>query len=96
MKKQIGCVLAAVAIGIVALEPSKACAGWGWWGGPGVGFSITVGPRYRYYRPYNYYRPYYGYPRYAYRPYYRPYAYRPYYGRPYVRRYAYRKWRRRW
>jgi len=57
-----------VAIAIVALTPSKASAGWGWWGGPGV--NIYVGPRYPYYGYYGYgYRPY---------PYYGYYGYRPY------------------
>lgn len=55
------------ALGLVAITPGSAEAGWrsGWWGGPGVG--IYVGPRYGYgYRNYLYrYRPYY-YGRYAY------------------------------
>jgi hypothetical protein len=29
-------ILFVVAIAEVALTPSKASAGWGWWGGPGV------------------------------------------------------------
>jgi hypothetical protein len=97
-------LIAALAVGIVAFTPSKATAGWGWWGGPGI--SITIGPRY--YRPYSYgyygyrYAPY-GYYGYRYRPYgYYGYRYRPYYGyrrygyygnRGYLARRAYRRWR---
>ena len=87
MNKRLACVLGAVAIAVVALTPSNASAGWGQWGGPGI--SITIGPRYGYYRPYGYY----GYRPYGY------YGYRPYrygYRRPYLGRYAYRGWRRYW
>ena len=66
MKYLVTCA-AAAALGLVAITPGSAEAGWrsGWWGGPGVG--IYVGPRYGYgYRNYSYrYRPYY-YDRYAY------------------------------
>ena len=83
-----------VAIGLTAFvsSPSKAFAGWGWWGGPGI--SIAIGPRYPYYgygyRPYGYGyygRPYYGYRGYGYRHY--GYGYRPYW-----RGHARRHWRR--
>jgi hypothetical protein len=96
MKKGVVSVVCCVVIALLAFTPSKASAGWGWWGGPGI--SITIGPRYGYYgyRPYGYY----GYPYgYAYRPYayYRPYGYYGgYYGyRPYWRghwRRHYRRW----
>ena len=95
MKKLLACFLCAAALGIVALAPSKASAGWGWWGGPGV--NIYIGPRYRY--------PNYGYYGYGYRPYgyygYRPYGYSGYrrygyYGHRGYRgnwgRHAYRRW----
>ena len=65
MKYLVTCAAAAAALGVVAMTPGSAEAGWrhGWWGGPGVG--IYVGPRYQY-RHYSYrYRPYY-YDRYAY------------------------------
>ncbi len=105
MRKQLALLMVAVlAVGLVALSPSKATAGWGW---RGAGVSIVIGPRY--YRPYAYpYAPY-GYYGYRYRPYgyygyrYRPhygYRSRPYYGygryygnRGYVARRAYRRWR---
>jgi hypothetical protein len=97
MKKLLASLLCVVAIAFVALTPSKASAGWGWWGGPGI--SIYVGPRYGYpyygyygYRPYGYYG-YYGYRPYGY------YGYRPYryYGYRHYRyghwaRHAYRRW----
>jgi len=69
MKKRLACFAGCVAVALLAFAPSKASAGWGWWGGPGV--SITIGPRYGYYgyRPYAYYGGYYGY-----RPYWRGHA----------------------
>jgi hypothetical protein len=48
MRKNLVCALGALAIAVVALVPTKVAAGWGWWGGPGVGFSINIGPRYGY------------------------------------------------
>jgi hypothetical protein len=36
MKMRLVFILFVVAIAEVALTPSKASAGWGWWGGPGV------------------------------------------------------------
>jgi hypothetical protein len=95
MNRSLAALVGGVALAIVALAPSKATAGWGWWGGPG--FSITIGPRYGYYgygyRPYGYYGYPYGY--YGYRPYYGGYygGYRPYWGGHY-RRHARRHWRR--
>ena len=60
MRRNLVCVLGALAIAVVALAPTKAAAGWGWWGGPRFGFGITIGPRYGYwggypYAPYGYY-----------------------------------------
>jgi hypothetical protein len=91
MKRRLACLLGAAAIAVVALTPSKASAGWGWWGGPGI--NIYIGPRYPYYygyRPYGYYgyRPY-GY--YGYRPY-GYYGYRRYGYRGHWPRHAYRRW----
>jgi hypothetical protein len=98
MNRSLVALVGLLALAGLALTPSKASAGWGWWGGPG--FSITVGPRYGYYgygyRPYGYY----GYPYSYYRPYgyygYRPYAYYGGYGyRPYWQgrwRRHYRRW----
>jgi hypothetical protein len=65
LKKQLVWLMAAVALAVISIAPSKAIAGWGWWGGPGI--SVTIGPRY--YRPYRY-----GYYGYRYRPYVYPYA----------------------
>ncbi|HMK39969.1 MAG TPA: twin-arginine translocation signal domain-containing protein [Methyloceanibacter sp.] len=73
MKYLLTCAAAAAALGVVAMTPASAEAGWrGWWGGPGV--SVYVGPRYHYrhygyrYRPYYYDRYSYGYgPRWKYR-----------------------------
>jgi hypothetical protein len=52
MKYLRTCAAAAAALGVVAMTPASAEAGWrhGWWGGPGVGY---VGPRYHY-RHYSY------------------------------------------
>jgi hypothetical protein len=82
MRRVLVCCAGALALFGLALVPSKASAGWGWWG---PSLSITVGPRYGYYRPYGYYGYPYGYGPYAY------YGYRPY--GYYGYRYAYR-WRR--
>ena len=98
MKRSVGALVGILALATIVLAPSKASAGWGWWGGPGV--NITIGPRYGYYgyRPYGYYGYPYGY--YGYRPYayygYRPYGYYGgYYGyRPYWRGHWRRHWRR--
>jgi hypothetical protein len=46
MRRNLVCVLGALAIAVVALAPTKAAAGWGWWDGPRFGFGITIGPRY--------------------------------------------------
>lgn len=107
MRKQLAWLVAALAIGIVALAPSDATAGRGWRGGPGIGVAIgpSYCPPYVYGGYYGYrYRPYaYPYANYGYR--YRPYGYsgyryRPAYGygryygnRGYVARRAYRRWR---
>ena len=45
MRRNLVCVLGALAIAVVAFAPTKAAAGWGWWGGPRFGFGITIGPR---------------------------------------------------
>src|SRR4029453_17742628 len=48
MKRSLAAFVGVAALSIIALAPSKASAGWGWWGGPGV--SINIGPRYGYLR----------------------------------------------
>ncbi len=98
MKKHLACFLCVVALAVMAFAPSKASAGWGWWGGPGI--SIYVGPRYGYpccgyygygYRPYRYY----GYPYGYYGNRYRSYGYYGYrhYRHGHWARHAYRRWR---
>ncbi len=64
MKVLLTSAAALAVLGLLAVAPGSASAGWhGWWGGPGV--SIYVGPRHhhRYYG--DRYRPYYDHP-YAY------------------------------
>jgi hypothetical protein len=61
-------IVAAAVLGLVALAPVPASAGYYGWGG-GPGFGVYIGPRY----------PSYGYYSYGYRPYYQPYYRQPYY-----------------
>jgi hypothetical protein len=90
MIKQLALLVAALAIGFVALSPSEATAGRGWRGGYVYGYNDYWCPPYAYYgyryQPYGYYgyryRPYYGYRRYG-----------LYGNRGYAARRAYRRWR---
>jgi hypothetical protein len=42
MKKLVACILCVAALAVMALTPSKASAGWGWWGGPGINIYIGL------------------------------------------------------
>ena len=104
MRRPLVCLLGALAISLVAVAPSKAFAGWGWWGvdlglsicGGGPYVNVCINPRPNYaYQDYGY--GYHRYPHYGHRYYGNRYYGNRYYGqrhygyRSYSRRHAYRR-----